>query len=134
MVFPNCTRNHAIMYKNKVIFRLIKSNFVLIFPYTFKNKAKSVLNNFETGLRDRVPKYCQKKKSPAHSAIQIAEIPIDLLHMTSKRSILRTTSNFRRSTGQKMNENYIVYKHFPLHHANKSKRSIGCHPLMIIKK
>ena len=98
MVFPNCTRNHAIMYKNKVIFRLIKSNFVSIFPYTFKNKAKSVLNNFETGLRDRVLKYCQKKKSPAHSGIQIAEIPIDLLHMTSKRSISRTTSNFRRST------------------------------------
>ena len=56
-------------------------------------------------------KYCKKKKSPAHSGIQIAEIPIDLLHMTSKRSISRTTSNFQRSTEQKMNENYIVDKH-----------------------
>ena len=30
--------------------------------------------------------------------------------MTSKRSISRTTSNFQRSTEQKINENYVVYK------------------------
>ena len=111
MVFPNCTRNHAIMYKNKVIFRLIKSNFVSIFPYTFKNKAKSVLNNFETGLRDRVLKYCQKKKVPSSLRNSNCRNSYRSFTHDVKTVNLEDTSNFQRSTEQKMNENYIVYKH-----------------------
>ena len=48
------------------------------------------------------------------------------MHMTSKLSIWRTISKFRRPTEQNMNENYIVYKQFVLHQlGNKCKRSIS---------
>ena len=38
-------------------------------------------------------------------------LEIDLLQMTSKRSIWRIASKFRRWTEQKLNENYVVYMH-----------------------
>ena len=53
----------------------------------------------------------QLSKLASLFALPFVEYFIDLLHMTSKRSIWRTTSKFRHSTYLIINENSIVYKH-----------------------